>query len=311
MERIVLDTDLAMGAPGSDIDDGFALALALGDPGIALDLVTTVAGNTDVGTATTLTLELLHRCGHPEVPVHRGASRALLRPHDRPGAVPSGVPRREPAGTLAAASLAEHVLSHPGQVTVVAIGPLTNLALAVRLAPSFATAVRRIVVMGGEFLGGSHDLAMPGEFNLWSDPEAARIVLGSGAPLEFVGLDVTRQVRVSRAESLEMSRSERPFTAFAGEYTAAWIDQLDPRYADPPGTCALHDPLAVAAVTRPDLLDWRGARVEVECGDRLRGVVVTDFLDGPNPPAANCRVAVAVDSAGFREHFDAALARLG
>jgi inosine-uridine nucleoside N-ribohydrolase len=311
VHHVVLDTDLAMGAPGSDIDDGFALALALGDPGIALDLVTTVAGNTDVDTATTLTLELLHRSGHPEVPVHRGAPRALLRPHERPGTVPADVPRREPAGTLAAAALVRHVLSRPGEITVVAIGPLTNLALALRLEPRFATAVRRVVVMGGEFLGASHDLAMPGEFNLWSDPEAAQVLLGSGAPLEFVGLDVTRQVRVSREESLEMAGSDRPFTAFAGEYTAAWIDQLDPRYADPPGTCALHDPLAVAAVTRPDLLTWRDAHVEVECGDRLRGVVVTDLLDGPNPPAANCRVAVAVDAEGFREHFRAGLARLG
>ncbi len=303
----MLDTDLAMGAPGSDIDDGFALALALGDPGITLDLVTTVAGNTDVATATTLTLELLHRCGHPGVPVHRGAARALLRPHERPGTVPGDVPHREPAGTLAAAALVEHVRAHPGQVTLVAIGPLTNVALAVRLDPGFARSLRRLVVMGGEFLGGSHDVTMPGEFNLWSDPEAAQIVLASGALVELVGLDVTRLVRTSRAEAEEMARSERPFTAFAGRCTAAWIDQLDPRHAVPAGTCALHDPLAVAAVTRPDLLTWREARVEVETGDRLRGVVVTDFEAVP----PNARVAVAVDAEGFRDHLRKGLAALG
>lgn len=309
--RIVLDTDLAMGAPGSDIDDGFALALALGDPDIALDLVTTVAGNTDVVTATALTLELLHRCGRPDVAVHRGASRALLHPHDRPGTVPAEVPAREPAGELAAAALVAHVLANPGRITLVAIGPLTNVALAMRLHPGLAPALHRLVVMGGEFLSASHDRAMPGEFNLWCDPEAARIVLETtaqaGKVVEFVGLDVTRQVRISREEADRMAGSDRPFTAFAGEYTAAWIDQLDPRYAVPPGTCALHDPLAVAAVTRPDLLTWRAAHVEVETGDRLRGVALADFDAG----VPNARVAVAVDAAGFRAHFAAGLAALG
>lgn len=308
VRRIVLDTDLAMGAPGSDIDDGFALALALGDPDIALDLVTTVAGNTDVVTATTLTLELLHRCGHPEVPVHRGASRALLHPHERPGTVPADVPDRAPAGELAAAALVEHVLANPGLITLVAIGPLTNVALALRLHPGFADALGRLVVMGGEFLSAGHDVAMPGEFNLWCDPEAARIVLQSGLVPEFVGLDVTRQVRISREEADRMAVDDRPFTAFAGRYTAAWIDQLDPRYAVPAGTCALHDPLAVAAVTRPDLLTWRDAHVEVETGDRFRGAVLADF---DTDLGTNARVAVAVDPAGFRAHFAAGLAALG
>lgn len=301
--RVVLDTDLAMGAPGSDIDDGFALALALADPEVDLDLVTTVAGNTDVVTATVLTLELLHRIGSPDVPVHRGAAHPLLRPPARRGSLPAGVPVREPVSTLAAAALVEHVRENPGRITLVAIGPLTNVALAVRLDPSFATDLHRLVVMGGQFLTGPHDAGMPGEFNVWCDPEAAEVVLGSGLVPEFVGLDVTTQVRISRAEALEMSRSPRPFTAFAGEFTAAYIDVLDPRYAVPPGTTALHDPLAVAAVTRPDLLTWRDAHVAVETGDRLRGVVLTDFLDGEDPPPRNARVAVAVDVDGFRERF--------
>lgn len=309
--RVVLDTDLAMGAPGSDIDDGFALALAVADPGIDLDLVTTVAGNTDVVTATTLTLELLERLGRGDVPVHRGAAHPLLRPPARQGSAPAGVAVREPASTLAAAALVEHVRRHPGEITLVAIGPLTNVALAVRLDPVFARDLRRLVVMGGQFLTGPHDVAMPGEFNLWCDPEAAQVVLGSGLVPEFVGLDVTTQVRISRAEAEVMAASPRPFTAFAGEFTAAYVDGLDPRYAVPPGTTALHDPLAVAAVTRPGLLTWRDAHVAVETGDRLRGVVLTDFLDAGDPPAANARVAVAVDVAGFHAHFTGLLDAVG
>ncbi|NAZ83002.1 nucleoside hydrolase [Kineococcus sp. R8] len=308
MEHVVLDTDLAMGAPGSDIDDGFALALALADPGIALDLVTTVNGNTDVETATVLTLELLHRLGHPDVPVHRGASRPLLRPQARSGSVPAGTPVRAPRDGHGAVALVDHVRAHPGEVTLVAIGPLTDVALAVRLDPGFAARLKRLVVMGGRFLGGTHDARVPGEFNVWNDPEAVHVVLTSGVRAEWVGLDVTEQVRLDLATARRMAASEEPFLAFAGRYAEAWIEHGRTEGGDGL-SCALHDPLAVAAVTRPDLLTWRDAHVAVETGDTLRGVVLADFLDAPGTTLeANARVAVAVDAAGFTELF---LDRLG
>nr|WP_276610924.1 nucleoside hydrolase [Kineococcus siccus] len=303
-----MDTDLAMGAPGSDIDDGFALALALADPGIALDLVTTVNGNTDVETATVLTLELLHRLGHPDVPVHRGASRPLLRPQARSGSVPAGTPVRAPRDGHGAVALVDHVRAHPGEVTLVAIGPLTDVALAVRLDPGFAARLKRLVVMGGRFLGGTHDARVPGEFNVWNDPEAVHVVLTSGVRAEWVGLDVTEQVRLDLATARRMAASEEPFLAFAGRYAEAWIEHGRTEGGDGL-SCALHDPLAVAAVTRPDLLTWRDAHVAVETGDTLRGVVLADFLDAPGTTLeANARVAVAVDAAGFTELF---LDRLG
>ena len=321
MQHVVLDTDLAMGAPGSDIDDGFALALALADPGIALDLVTTVAGNTDVRTATTLTLELLHRLGRPEVPVHRGAWRPLLRPAARTGSVPAGTPVREPRPGPAAVAMVEHVLAHPGEVTVVAIGPLTNVALALRLEPGFAAALGGLVVMGGTFLSPAHDLSTPGEWNVWCDPEAAEVVLGSGVRARWVGLDVTRQVRLDLDAARRMAASERPFLAFAGEFTQAWIEHVGTSWGQDGRSCALHDPLAVAAVTRPDLLTWRAADVVVETGDRLRGAVLAEFLDdagddgdggsdGSGGSGGNAQVAVGVDAAGFARHFEELLARV-
>lgn len=111
--RIILDTDLAMGAPGSDIDDGFALALALADPGIVVDLVTTVGGNSDVVTSTRLARELLEVLGRGDVPVVQGA----------------------PADEAAAAEIVRRVRAEPGELTVVAIGPLTNVARALALDP--------------------------------------------------------------------------------------------------------------------------------------------------------------------------------
>lgn len=306
LTAVALDLDLAMGAPGSDIDDGFALALAVADPGIDLQLVTTVNGNTDVGTATTLTLELLHRVGADQLPVHRGAERALLHPAQRSGTVPEGIPTRTPRPGHAAVALTELVRAHPGEVTLVAVGPLTNVALAMALDPGFAGALGALVVMGGVFAGSTGARSMPGEFNVWSDPEAARIVLQSGLVGRWVGLDVTRQVRLSRAEAQEMSEDPHPFTAFAGTWSTAWIDHL--AATSEPGTdsCALHDPLAVAAVTRPDLLEFADAHVEVQLDGAARGVVVADRLDAD----VNARIAVGVDPAGFRQHLTGSLRRL-
>jgi purine nucleosidase len=319
MLRVLLDTDLAMGAPGSDIDDGFALALAVADPEISLELVTTVNGNTDVDTATRLTLELLDRLGAGAVPVARGATAPLLRPTPRSPAGAEAVlpPGTDPSGrevTHAARHLVERVMAEPGRLTLVAIGPLTNVALALALEPRLAGAVAEIVVMGGVYLGHTNVAAMPGEFNFWVDPEAAAMVLASGAPLRLVGLDVTRQVRMSSTDAARLREDGGAFGSFAADCTDGWIDHLARTVpGDEPehGSCALHDPLAMAAVSRPDLLTWRAAHVAVEtAGDRTRGVAVADLLTTDSPPAPNCRIAVAVDTQGFREHLLGALAHL-
>ncbi|SDS47749.1 Inosine-uridine nucleoside N-ribohydrolase [Friedmanniella luteola] len=303
---VALDLDLAMGAPGSDIDDGFALALAVADPAIDLALVTTVNGNTDVATATTLTLELLERLGAEHLPVHRGAARALLHPAERFGTVPEGITARSPRAGHAVPALTGLVRDHPGEVTVVAVGPLTNVALAMALDPDFAGALGGLVVMGGVFAGSTGARGMPGEFNVWSDPEAARIVLQSGVVARWVGLDVTRQVRLHRTEAQAMADDPHPFTVFAGRYSLAWIDHLAATSEPGTGSCALHDPLAVAAVSRPDLLDFVDAHVEVQLDGVARGVVVADRLDAD----VNARVALGVDPAGFREHLTTSLRRL-
>ncbi|QDP94928.1 nucleoside hydrolase [Microlunatus elymi] len=314
VERIMLDVDLAMGAPGSDIDDGFALALALADPGIQVDLVTTVNGNTDAATATALTLELLDRLGHPDLPVYRGADRPLLRPRARVGSLPEGVVVREPRPQPAAAAMVDHVLAHPGEITLVAVGPLTNVALALRLHRDFARSLKSLVIMGGVFDGHTHSASMPGEFNIWNDPEAAAIVLDAEVPTRWVGLDVTLQVLFTREEALSLAADKRPFAAFAGEYTVAWIDHLHQDQASG-NSCAMHDPLAVATVTRPELLTFQPAFVQVETGDRMRGAMLTEYVgkdvvDKENAPVANAEVAVAVDAAGFHDHLIEQLRRL-
>jgi purine nucleosidase len=310
MMRILLDTDLGMGQPGSDIDDGFALALAVGEPELSLELVTTVNGNTHVDNATRLTVELLQRLGR-DVEVVRGSSRPLLRSAP---ASPPGFTRYDPPSSQhgkgplhAAVALVERVMREPGELTVVAIGPLTNVALALALEPRMAQAVREIVMMGGVYLGHTGVGVMPGEFNFWVDPDAAAAVLDSGAPLRLVGLDVTRRVRLDRADAASLRRTGRGFASFAADCTDQWIDHLErtsPGDDWDRGSCALHDPLAVAVVARPDLVTWRAVHASVERGsDRTRGVVVTDLLGSDNPPDPNCQIAVEVDVEGFRSYF--------
>src|SRR4051795_5856840 len=196
--RIILDTDLAMGAPGSDIDDGFALALAHADPDIELELITTVNGNTDVESATILTGELANRLGIHGVPIVRGASAAYTRPQIKRAPADNVLALRDsaqpPAPGYAAVAIAEHIMAHPGEITLVAIGPLTNVAAALVLEPRVAAPVKEIVIMGGMFFGTMPSRTMPGEFNVWVDPEAAQAVLRCGAPQRWVGLDVTLQV---------------------------------------------------------------------------------------------------------------------
>jgi len=307
--RVILDTDLSMGLPGSEIDDGFALALMVADEVFELELVTTVNGNIDVESATYLSIEMLQRLGRPEIPVVRGAAAPLTEP-DKAGHAPSAVLERfghhRPAPGFAAAEIARTVLDSPGEVTVVAIGPLTNIAAAIALDPAVATAIREIVVMGGVFREHTNRADMPGEFNFWVDPHAARAVLHSGANVRLVGLDVTTKVRLSREAGAMLAASGRPFGEFAGACTLAWIDRLEAEF---PGdetlidSCAMHDPLAVAALSRPELLTWQPALVDVSTSMETRGVAVADLLAGKVPPAPNATIATGVDVDGFLSYF--------
>ncbi len=311
MHRIILDTDVAMGAPGSDIDDGFAMALAVDLADQSLELVTTVNGNTDVETSTLLAVDLLNRLGRPDIPVVKGARTPLLRPlHDHPArdrvaGVRERLAARKPAPGRAATAIIDLVTANPGEITLVAIGPLTNVAVALALEPEVTSMVKEIIVMGGVFMRTTSVLAMPGEFNIWIDPEAAAIVLNSGAPLRFIGLDVTLQVQLSRTDADRLEATGRPFAGYAGRCAHAWIDFLAEEYPGQGFTGApMHDALAVAAVSRPDFMTWRPARVAVEVASQItRGITVADLLESRHPPEPNCLVATEVDGAGFIEFF--------
>ncbi|GGO64822.1 nucleoside hydrolase [Microbacterium nanhaiense] len=308
--RVILDTDMGMGVPGTEIDDGFALALIAADDEFELDMVTTVNGNIDVESGTYLSRELLQRLGREEVPVFRGASAPLAEPERgrvAPGAIRERFGHHRPNPGYAAAEIARCVVESPGEITIIAIGPLTNIAAAINLDERVASSVKEIVIMGGAFQQHTNLLHMPGEFNFWVDAVAARAVMRSGAPLRLVGLDATLKVRLTREHAAAMSASGRSFGAFAGESTTAWIDAMaakmpgDPAHAD---SCAMHDPLAVAAVSHPELLEWAPACVDVIASDEAgRGIAVADLLMHADSPAPNAHIAVDVDVDGFMTYF--------
>ncbi|GAA2249910.1 nucleoside hydrolase [Herbiconiux moechotypicola] len=312
--KVLLDTDLALGERGSEIDDGVAFAMAAASDAVDLVAVTTVNGNTHVETATALAASLGRTLGLDDVPIYAGAEHPLVLPRHQLGpAQLSGEQRDEfhrikKERASAASAIVDHVHRFPDELTIVAIGPLTNLALALRLDPSIAEKIANVFVMGGYYFGQTNRMDLPGEFNVWADPHSFDAVLTSGAPLSLVGIDVTSKVTLSREDAASLSAGG-PVARLVGEHALAWIDHLNaeqPNAATPIDSCVMHDPLAMVAAISEDVLIWKDAYVRAESSSELtRGVTIADFLSSANPPPANARVAVEVDTGAFSEFWDA------
>ncbi|WP_162606205.1 nucleoside hydrolase [Jiangella asiatica] len=272
--RVILDCDPGNGVPVTDVDDGLALGLLIASDDIDLELVTIVSGNThrDVGYRVARTM--LDAVG-AVVPVHLGAVTALVEPEE-PWATrrmakdhdDSSVqlwadlrPPREhplPARADAAAEIAARVAAAPGEITIVAVGPLTNVAHALALHPGLAEDVAEIIVMGGAF-------DVPGylqELNFGIDPEAARQVLTSGASVTLVPLDVTITTALRLPDVDRLAAAGTPVAAYLAETTAPWIRHVE-RSREREG-CPLHDPLAAALLLDRDLVRLERCTVDVE-----------------------------------------------
>jgi inosine-uridine nucleoside N-ribohydrolase len=327
--RIILDTDPSAGIPGADIDDILAIALALADPELVVEGLTIVAGNVELAEGVASALQTLEMLGRRDVPVHAGAARALVRERDEirdflrarrddPLAAQlwAGVARPSSALTprsgRAAEFIVETVLSAPGQITLVAIGPLTNVALALLLEPRVATAVREIVFMGGN-LRARHPGTATVEFNLANDPEAAHVVLRSGARVTMVGLDVTTQTGLSLEALESVTADGGPAAGFVRRITAPWIRFVCERRAI--RGCWLHDPLAVAIVADRSLVTTERLEVGVE----LRGEVTYGQTVAVGaglgtglrrPRGGPVDVCVAVDDGRFMERLLPAMRRI-
>jgi inosine-uridine nucleoside N-ribohydrolase len=281
--RVIIDTDPGNGVPGADVDDGLAIGLALRSPEVQLEAITVVGGNVPVDQGVACALAILEAAGVSGVPVHRGAERPLVQDpedwrrrlnsrHDDPAAqrrwkgmsAPTAHGAADP--TPAARALVERVNERPGEITVVAIGPLTNIATAMLLDPQWARKVERIVMMAGAF-------DMPNvlhELNAAFDPEATHMVLSSEAPLLVIPLDVTTRTFMRLRDVDLLDEAGTPLAEFLGRTARPWVTWL----ADSFGLdgCPLHDPLAMATVLDPTLVQTRSASVGVELhGSLTRG----------------------------------------
>ncbi len=302
--KAILDCD-----PGHDD----AVAMILAAQHFELLGVTTVGGNAPAWRVTENALRILELIGRPDIPVARGAAGPLLGPLPREGervhgstGLDGAVLPQPSRGVIARNGiefLVETVMANPGTV-VIATGPLTNIALAMRVEPRFARSMARLSIMGGSATWGNVTAAA--EFNAWADPEAAQIVLSSGARVTMCGLDLTRQAAVD-AGTIEGFRQVGTRTASVIadllEYYRASTEQLTGWPAVP-----LHDPCAVAALAAPELFAFRFAEVRVETrGEFTRGMTVVDrrAWDGAEAEQQGrfrpgmCRVATRVDAGGL------------
>lgn len=292
--RVILDTDI-----GTDVDDCLAIAFMLGSGGFTFEGITCVYG--DVALRARMVRKLLELRGAEGVPIRLGAQKPLLGLRDVywEGHEGQGLLDDDPGESFsdehAADFIIRTVMASPGEIDLLAIGPLTNVALAMVKEPRLASSLKHLTIMGGVVRDyGSLDLPVA-EHNIRCDPEAAHIVLSSGAPISLVPLDVTTKCSIRTADSARLRALNTPFHIAVAEQ----VDRY-PRFARQ-GFTSLHDPLAAAVMLEPDLVEYVPVHVEVETTGRLTGAQTVVWAPSQNHPE-NARIALRVD-AGRAERY--------
>jgi inosine-uridine nucleoside N-ribohydrolase len=299
MVPVILDCD-----PGHD--DALAIALAVSDPRLRVLGITTVAGNAGLERTTRNAGRILALAGRSDVPVAAGAARPLVREpwipaafHGESGLDGADLPEPDvPPDPRSALELTASLLRAAEEpVTLVATGPLTNLGLLLRAAPGLHSRIARIVVMGGSL--GLGNTTASAEFNIWADPEAAHRVFASGLDVTMVPLDATHQALI-RPEDAEELRAAGRVGAFVAELVDFYARFHRERYPELGGS-PMHDPLALAYVLDPGLLDIRPAHVEIDLSQGPSyGRTNIDWRGRHDGREPNARVGLGADSGAFR-----------
>ncbi|HJR80999.1 MAG TPA: nucleoside hydrolase [Anaerolineales bacterium] len=299
--RIIIDTD-----PG--VDDALAFLLALASPEIQVDALTTTQGNVTLEKATRNALSVLELAHASHIPVAQGSVLPLVQPlrasdsvHGASGIGNSKLPELSstPVPQHAVDYLIERVLAEPNQISIFPIGPLTNIAMAVRKEPAFAKAVKELVIMGGAIheAGNATPLA---EFNIFVDPHAAHIVFHSGIPTTLIPLDVTHKCLLKQGHLDRLMQIDSPITRFIKDAVEVYLEaSLTLGYQG----SALHDPLTLATIIAPELLTLKEYYVDVDIsGGVSMGKTFADFYHVSKKPA-NMKVALDVRGEEFIELF--------
>jgi len=300
-KRIIIDTD-----PG--VDDALAFLLALASPEIQLEALTTTQGNVTLEKATRNALAVLELCNAGHIPVAAGSETPLVQPQRASADIhgTSGIgdanlpaPTSKPIQQHAVDYLIDRVLAEPQAITIFSIGPLTNIAMAIRKEPGFVKSVKELVIMGGAINvnGNATPLA---EYNIFVDPHAAHIVFHSGVPITLFPLDVTRKCLLTYEHINRLLNIDSRITKFISNAVEPYI-----RFSVERGFAgsALHDPLTLASIIAPELLTLKSYFVDVDhSGGVAMGKTFADIFHIYKKPA-NMKVAMDVRGDDFIQLF--------
>jgi inosine-uridine nucleoside N-ribohydrolase len=265
--RVIIDTD-----PG--VDDALALLLAMRSPELKIEAITPVAGNVPLELTLPNALRMVEIAGRTDIPVAAGARAPLVRRlvtaayahgENGLGGAVFPEPKLKPVAEPAAELIRQIVRKYPGEVTLIPVGPLTNIATALNLDTELAGMVRGIVLMGGSLSGGN--ITPAAEFNIYVDPEAARIVFQSGIPITMVGLDATRKTSLTEDHVRTLEAAQNPVSQAAAKIARNAIDHNRQQgFLVGPN---MHDSLAVATFLDPSLVKLKDYYVDVETTGEL------------------------------------------
>ena len=303
--RILFDGD-----PG--IDDALALLYALKSEKVKLEGITTVGGNISLDKTTLNALRILEITGNENVPVTRGVPKPLMRVnksvgevHGADGLGNSGLPlpKIKEKSIHAVDFIIDTIMENPGEITLVPVGPLTNIAVSVIKEPRLKDYVKDLVIMGGAVTTFGN-ITSEAEFNIYTDPEAAKIVFESGLPITLVGLDVTMKTLLTPSHLEEIVSANTPVTRFVDKIITHYMEF----YKNVVGVngCGMHDPLAVGVAIDRSLVKTRKLFVTVETrGEFTTGETVGDLRGSKeglvHPP--NMDVCIDVDADRFIRSF--------
>jgi inosine-uridine nucleoside N-ribohydrolase len=294
--KVIIDTD-----PG--VDDALALLFAMCSPELKIEAITAVAGNVRVELALQNALSMVQIAGRADIRVAAGAHAPLKRrlvtatSHGSNGLgglkfpVPTIKPVNEPATEL----IHRIVGGSPGEVSIIAIGPLTNVASALRSHPNLKKQLREIVVMGGSLSGGN--MTPSAEFNMYVDPEAADVVFSSGVPLTMVGLDVTRKCILAEEHVTGLAAGSSAISKAAARIAKNDLARARQRGLD---QRSMHDPLAVAAFIDRSVVTLRHYFVAIETRGELTAGETVGYREAPirrSAPKENSSVSIGADVA--------------
>ena len=305
-----------------DCDTGIDDALAMiygAHHGADYVACTVTHGNVPVEVGSRNTVTVLDLLGLDTVPVWSGAARPMAQPletaefvHGEDGLGDAGIvaSERPLAGDMAAAEIVRLARSRPGELTIVAVGPLTNIGLALLLEPKLPELVKGIVIMGGS-VGEIGNVSPLGEANVWHDPEAAQLVIDAAWDVVFVGLEITMKTAMSLEDTAKIDNSELPIAQFAAKIMDFYMKTYEPVLGF--RSCVQHDALAMALALNPELATYKTINAQVEMrGSATRGTLVGDerkFIPTPEDPKAPgvIRIVESLDMVAFHRKFMEAL----